>query len=169
MIDYPLGPGRSTVKCIFSCKQKNAKIQVISLPKISEFGTLMNILFSHWKFSENISHIQWKDFRDVFQTLHIPISKSGFESWFSSFSNNSDFLLVKHLAAKAFSMTIFGVWSYWKKGFSWSFYINVYKIYFYNVCCGHVITFYKEILKDRGKMYFKKPSLTYPPHVFLPT
>jgi len=45
MIDYPLGLGRSTVKCIFSCKQKNAKIQVISLPKISEFGTSMNISF----------------------------------------------------------------------------------------------------------------------------
>ena len=27
----------------------------------------------------------------------------------------------------------------------------VYNILFYNVCCGHVIMFYKEILIDRGK------------------
>ena len=67
------------------------------------------LLFSHWKFSENISHIQWKDFRDVFETLHIPISKSGFE-------NNSDLLLVKYLAAKVewYSFSIFSQFSVFK-------------------------------------------------------
>ena len=42
----------------------------------------------------------------------------------------------------------------------------VYNNVFYNVCCGHVIMFYKEILKDRGESVFQKPSLNVPPHVF---
>ena len=135
-MDYPLGLRRSTVKCIFSWKQRIAKIQVISLPKISEIGKL-NIFFFTLKIHRKIFHIfNERTFVTFLKLCIFPFwnldSKSAslsrknmrLKAGTPRECNNADCLLI---FVRKPILVVYDV-ILGEKNLSWSFYINVYII-----------------------------------------